>query len=425
MKWTITMSDEELERKSQIERALEKRITQKEGAKKLGISERQMRRLTQRFKNEGAGGLVSRKRGQPSNRRIPEEVEKKAIAFITRPMLRDFGPTLMTEKLEQMERICLSKERVRRMMIEVGIHQAKSRKPVKTHCLRERRACRGELVQIDGSKHAWLEDRAEKATLLVFIDDATSEILALEFVEEESFFAYGEVCKRYFQEIGLPMNFYSDRFSVFRTNRSKNLACEPVTQFQRALSGLDVKLICASSPEAKGRVERANATLQDRLIKEMRLRNICTYAEANAYLPEFMREHNRKFAVLPASVFDAHRKLDPQEDLDFLFSIHDTRQITKTLTIHYVNKVYQIVTSHPPYYYAKQEVLITKNQSGEISAWFHGNKLELKELRSYPKQGAIVSSKSSDAKPIAPAFDHPWRTYGKKINGKPVITSLQ
>lgn len=419
------MSDEELERKSQIEKALDKRITQKEASKKLGISERQMRRLIQRFKKEGAGGLVSKKRGLPSNRRVAEEVEKKAIAFMTRPMLRDFGPTLMTEKLEQMERIRLSKETVRRIMIEVGIHQAKTKKPVKVHLLRERRACRGELVQIDGSKHAWLEDRAEKATLLVFIDDATSEILALEFVEEESFFAYGEVCKRYFRELGVPISFYSDRFSVFRTNRSKDLAYEPVTQFQRALSGLDVKLICASSPEAKGRVERANATLQNRLIKEMRLRNICTYAQANAYLPEFIQEHNHRFAVRAVSDNDVHRKLDPQEDLDFLFSIHDTRQITKTLTIHYENKVYQIVTSHPSYFYAKQEVLITKNQSGEISAWFHGNRVELKELRSYPLQGAIVSSKSADAKPLAPAYDHPWRTYGRKINGKPVVTSLQ
>lgn len=425
MKWTITMSAKELERKSQIEKALDKRITQKEAAEKLGISERQMRRLIRQIRKDGAAGIVSKKRGVPSNRKIPEGVEEQALAFITRPLLRDFGPTLMTEKLEQMERICLSKETVRRLMIEVGIHQAKTRKPVKIHSMRERRTCRGELVQIDGSKHAWLEDRAPKATLLVFIDDATSEIVALEFVEEESFFAYGEVCKRYFREVGLPMSFYSDRFSVFRANGSKNLAYEPVTQFQRALSVLDVKLICASSPEAKGRVERANATLQDRLVKEMRLKGICTYAQANAYLPEFIQEHNHRFAVRAASDYDAHRKLDSEEDLDFLFSIHDTRQITKTLTIHYENRGYQIVTTHQPYFYAKQEVLITKNPSGEISAWFHGNKLELKEIHSYPKQGVVVSYKSADAKPLAPAYNHPWRTYGKKINGKPVVTSLQ
>ena len=425
MTWTINMSAKELERKSQIERALDKRITQKEAAETLGISERQIRRLIQQYRKEGAGGLVSKKRGVPSNRKIAPEVEKQAIAFMTSALLRDFGPTLMTEKLEQMERVRLSKETVRRLMIAVGIHQAKTRKPVKVHCMRERRPCRGELVQIDGSRHAWLEERAKKATLLVFVDDATSQLLALKFVEEESFFAYGEVCKHYFQEVGLPMSFYSDRFSVFRTNGSKNLAYEPVTQFQRALSVLAVKLICANSPQAKGRVERANATLQDRLIKEMRLRNICTYEQANAYLPEFMQEYNRRFAVQATSNQDVHRKLDLEEDLDFLFSIHDSRQITKTLTIHYENKVYQIVTTHQPYFYANQEVLITRNNAGEISAWFGGNKLELKQLASYPKQGAIVSSKSADAQPIAPAYNHPWRTYGKKINGKPVVTSLQ
>ncbi len=262
MKWTLTMSNKELERKSEIERALDKRITQKGAAIKLGISERQVRRLIQQYKKDGAGGIVSKKRGIPSNRKIAEEVKNKAMGFMNRPMLRDFGPTLMTEKLEQMEGIRLSKETVRRMMIEVGIHQVKPRKAEKIHYMRERRACRGELVQIDGSKHAWLEDRAQKATLLVFIDDATSEILALEFVEEESFFAYGEVCKRYFREVGLPISFYSDRFSVFRTNRSKDLEYEHVTQFQRDLSALDLTgrtaLVLGAEGDGLRRLTREN-----------------------------------------------------------------------------------------------------------------------------------------------------------------------
>jgi transposase len=152
MTWTINMSAKELERKSQIERALDKRITQKEAAQNLGISERQIRRLIQQYRKEGAGGLLSKKRGVPSNRKISAEVEKQAIAFMTSALLRDFGPTLMTEKLEQMERVRLSKETVRRLMIAVGIHLAKTRKPVKVHCMRERRPCRGELVQIDGSR---------------------------------------------------------------------------------------------------------------------------------------------------------------------------------------------------------------------------------------------------------------------------------
>jgi len=173
------MSNKELERMSEIERALDKRITQKEAAEKLGISERQMRRLIQQFKKDGAAGIVSKKRGVPSNRKIPEEVENKAIALMSRPILRDFGPTLMTEKLGQLEGISLSTETVRRLMIEIGIHQTKTRKAEKTHCMRERRPCRGELVQIDGSKHAWLQDLARKASLLVLLTASPRSCLAV------------------------------------------------------------------------------------------------------------------------------------------------------------------------------------------------------------------------------------------------------
>ena len=161
-------------------------------------------------------------------------------------------------------------------------------------------------MQIDGSEHGWLEDRGPKATLLVFVDDATSEILAAEFVSEESFFSYGELCKRYFSEHALPKSFYSDRFSVFRNNRTDNLSYEPVTQFQRAMTALGVEIICANSPQVKGRVERANQTLQDRLIKEMRLLGIRNYEQANQFLPEFIRDYNRRFAVMPGSSLDFH-----------------------------------------------------------------------------------------------------------------------
>jgi hypothetical protein len=214
-------------------------------------------------------------------------------------------------------------------------------------------------VQIDGSEHAWLEERGPKASLLVFVDDATSEILAAKFVPEESFFGYGDLRKRYFREHGLPNAFYSDRFSVFRDNHKENVSEEPVNQFQRALTTLDIELICANSPQAKGRVERANETLQDRLIKEMRLLGISDYALANQYLPEFIRDYNHRFAVVPSSDLNCHCPLDKTLDLDFLFSIHDFRIITKTLLIHYANKDYQIVTKRSAYYYANQEVLIT------------------------------------------------------------------
>ena len=424
MTWTIEMSTKELARKTEVERVLDHRITQRQAASKLGVTERQFRRILQRYRQEGDGGLVSRKRGKPSNRRTDGEIREVVRGFVTDPIVKGFGPTLMAEKLEMKEGIRLSKETVRRLMMESGVWEAKTKKKEDPHYSRPRRKCRGELVQIDGSNHDWLEDRGPKATLLVFVDDATSAILAAEFVQEESYFSYGELCKRYFSEHGLPKAFYSDRFSVFRNNRTDNVSYEPVTQFQRVLTALDIEIICANSPQAKGRVERANQTLQDRLIKEMRLLGICNYDQANQFLPEFIRDYNRRFAVIPGSNLDFHRTLDKTQDLDFLFSIHDFRIITKTLLIHYAGKVYQIVTNHPAYYYAKQEVLITADHTGVVSAWFHGSLLTLKEMEKRPRQGAVVSTKSVHVNPIPPPYNHPWRTYGKKINGKPILNTL-
>jgi len=418
------MSNEELLRKSVIECVLEKRERHKDAAARLGISERQFRRILRRYRLEGVAGLVSKKRGIPSNRKMEAANREIVDNFINDPLMKGFGPTLMAEKVEQMKGICLSKETVRKMMIEAGVWKTKVKKKIKPHYARPRRKHRGELIQIDGSEHAWLEDRAPKATLLVFVDDATSQILAAEFVPEESFFSYGNLCQRYFREHGLPKTFYSDRFSVFRVNRREKLKYEPVTQFQRALSILDIELICANSPQAKGRVERANQTLQDRLIKEMRLLGISDYEQANAFLPQFIRDYNCKFAVSPDSNLDFHRPLDETQDLAFLFAIHDFRKVTKTLQISYAGRGYQIVTNHPPYFYAKQEVLITCDASGSVSAWFNGNLLTLKEVEKRPKQTAIVSSKSEHTNPLPPAYDHPWRTYGKKINGKPILTTL-
>jgi len=424
MKWTIEMSKKELARKTEIERVLDQRSTQKAAAERIGVSERQFRRILRRYRQEGDGGIVSRKRGKSSNRKTEIEIRDVVREFVTDPIMEGFGPTLMAEKLEIRQGIRLSKETVRQLMIESGVWEAKTKKKVEPHYSRPRRKHRGELVQIDGSAHKWLEERGPRATLLVFVDDATSEILAAEFVPEESFFSYGELCKRYFREHGLPKSFYSDRFSVFRDNHKDNFAYEPVTQFQRALSVLDIEIICANSPQAKGRVERANQTLQDRLVKEMRLRGINTYEQANQFLAEFIRDYNRRFAVMPGSSLDFHRPLDEIQDLDFLFSIHDFRTITKTLLIHYAGKVYQIVTNHPAYFYAKAEVLVTCDHYGVVSAWLDGNLLTLKEIEKRPSQGIIVSTKSVEAKPIPPAYNHPWRTYGKKMNGKPVLNTL-
>jgi transposase len=420
----LEMSTKELLRKTIVEQVLDGRIRQKEAAERLKVSERHFRRILRNYRQEGDTGLVSRKRGRSSNRKTKKETLNKVIEFICDPLKKGFGPTFMAEKLEDMEGIKLSKETVRKEMIRCGIWKAKSKKKEKIHPVRPRRVCRGELVQIDGSEHAWLEERGPKATLLVFVDDATSEILAAEFAPEESFFSYGNLCKSYFRRWGLPVGFYSDRFSVFRSPRPKNTGEESVTQFQRALSVLDIEITYAYSPEAKGRVERCNGTLQDRLIKEMRLLGIDNYDAANAYLPEFIADYNRRFAVEPIESFDRHRPLDETEDLDFLFSVHDFRTISKTLQVHYDGKVYQIKSKRPVYIFQNKEVLITQDSDGEITAWLDGNALELEEIEKRPKQSQITASAAPNAKPEPPAYNHPWRTYGKKLNGKPVLTTM-
>ena len=419
MKWTIEMTQDELYRKTIIEQAVEKRITQKDGAKKVGTSERHFRRLLHSYRMHGDSGLVSGHRGKPSNHRLKETVRQEIIAFIEDPVFENFGPTLLNEKLEEYQGIQISKETMRQIMIEEGKLRPKIKKKKTVHPQRERRFCLGELVQIDGSYHAWLEDRGPKACLILFVDDATSAVLAGKFVDHESFFAYASLCKSYFKTTGVPVAFYSDKFSVFRVNSTK----EAITQFNRAVSGLGIELIFANSPQAKGRVERANQTFQDRLVKELRLHNIDNYQDANAFLPAFIQFYNRKFAVLPRSSRNLHVPLDPTIDLDFLFSIHDARIISKDLHIQFDNVTYQIITNRPPQHLAGREVLVLQDASGSVSAYLNHQLLELEIYTKQPKLSKIVSSKSLDHQVYVPPVNHPWRTYGKKLNGSPILVS--
>jgi transposase len=423
MKWTIAMTQEELKRKTIIEQAVEQRILQREGAERIGVSERHFRRILSRYRKRGDEGLVSEHRGKPSNNRLGEQTREEIGELIRDPIFEGFGPTLLNEKLASYKGIIISKESMRQIMIEEGKHKPRIKKAKAPHPPRERRCRRGELVQIDGSYHAWLEGRGPKACLLLFVDDATSEVLAAEFVEQESFFAYASLCKSYFRATGTPVAFYSDKFSVFRANSSRSIQKEAITQFNRALSSLGIELICANSPQAKGRVERANQTFQDRLVKEMRLLNIDNYQDANAFLPEFVTFYNHKFAVLPRSTDDVHVPLDTSIDLDFLFSIHDTRTITKDLLIHFNALTYQIITTRLPQYLAEREVLVVQDQAGLVSAYLNHQELILQLFHKHAKPPRIAYSKSLNPHIYTPPVNHPWRSYGQKLNGKPVLVN--
>ena len=242
------MTQEELNRKTIIEQAKDKRITQREGAEKLGISERHFRRLLKQYRERGDEGLVSRHRGKPSNNRMKADMREKIARFIADPIYTGFGPTLLSETLERFTDISISKESMRQIMIEAGKHHPKKKRGKRPHPPRERRGRRGELIQIDGSYHAWLEGRGPKACLLLFVDDATSAIEAARFVDTETYFAYGALCKSYFKAEGIPVAFYSDKFSVFRVNSRAGIHKQAITQFTRVLNTLGIELICANSP---------------------------------------------------------------------------------------------------------------------------------------------------------------------------------
>ena len=419
----LTMNKKELTRIEVMVRLKEKRLKQREAAKMLGISERHVRRLWRTYRQKGKGGLISKRRGKASNHRLGSEVIQQVRDLIYE-WYGDFGPTLAHEKLTEVHGLTLSRESVRRIMIEEGIWKPRKVKRPPVHQMRERRACFGELVQIDGSPHAWFEDRGPKCTLLVFIDDATGRLGELCFVPQETFFGYGEAVRHYLQRHGKPVAFYSDKHSIFRVNQPRPLGTTSgMTQFERAMQELDIQILCANSPQAKGRVERANQTLQDRLVKELRLRGISDIDTANAFLPEFIQDFDRRFGVVPRSNHDAHRPLLSNDDLDLILSRQETRIITKNLTVQYNNVIYQIQTNRPSYALRKATVIICENEQGDIAILYKNKPLDFSTYRKPLRQSQLVNSKSIDFKiksPHRPPDDHPWRQYGKKLDGSPI-----
>jgi hypothetical protein len=238
------------------------------------------------------------------------------------------------------------------------------------HQLRPRRSCVGELVQIDGSHHDWFEGRRDKCCLLVFIDDASGQLQQLRFEEAETTFGYFAATRSYIKAHGRPLAYYSDKHGVFRVNRPESQS-DKSTQFERALQALDIQLICANSPQAKGRVERANGTLQDRLVKELRLRNISDIEAANAFMPTFMADYNRRFAVVPSSAVNAHREALPTEEvMDFIFSFQETRRLSKNLELSYLNEIFQVNSTTPGYTLRGATVTVCQARDGSISPDF-------------------------------------------------------
>jgi transposase len=415
------MSQGEWSRLEVVQGVKQKRLRQREAAELLGLTERQIKRLCKLYEEEGASGLISKRRGRPSNNRLAEKTVKKARELL-RTHYHDFGPTLAHEKLT-IKGVSLSVEAVRQLMIAEGLWQVRRAPRPVIHQLRERRARVGELIQIDGSPHDWFEGRAPKCTLLVFVDDATSQLMHLQFVEAETTFNYFAGVRSYIEEFGKPLAFYSDKFSVFRVNIPNALTGTGLTQFGRALKELKIELICAHSPQAKGRVERANQTLQDRLTKELRLLGISSVAEANAYLPTFIKEYNARFGVTPRCAESAHRPLQKGEDLDRVLTLSERRTLSKNLTLSYNKVIYQIQTKRAAYTMRSAHVEVRETSSGEITIEYKGRPLEHTVYREQEQhQARVVPAKllqpaaaraaARTKQPRAPVpLSHPWRRF--------------
>lgn len=419
----LEMSAKELNRVEVMQRLTEKRMSQKEAGRILELSTRQIKRLLRAYRAKGAAGLISKHRGRKSNNRILAEVKKQALNVL-KTKYKGFGPTLAHEKLVEKEKLKLSDESVRKLtpalasgasVIAEGLWKPRKARKVVIHQLRERRACFGELIQIDGSPHDWFEGRTEACVLLVFIDDATGKLVQLRFVENESYFSYCQAAEGYFQQLGKPVAFYSDKLGVFRVNVPSTGAGEALTQFGRAMQELDIQIICANSPQAKGRVERVIQTLQDRLPKEMRLRGIANMTQGNAYLPEFLTDFNQRFAVEARSSVNAHRPLTAKDELARILTWQETRTLSKNLTLQFEKVVYQIQTDRPTYALRNAQVTVCVNAQDEITILFRGKALPYSIYKQQAKQAEIVSSKQLDlalkARPLPPkpAPDHPWR----------------
>lgn len=301
-------------------------------------------RLLALIRESGPLGMANRRRGRPSNNQLPDGLALYALSII-RERYTDFGPTLVCEKLAELHDVHLSKETVRSLMVKAGLWVPRKQRAPKIQQPRYRRACCGELIQIDGCDHHWFENRAPACTALVYVDDATSRLMQLRFVKSESTFTYFEATRGYLEKHGKPLALYSNKASVFRINNKNATGGDGYTQFGRAMHELNIQTICANTSSAKGRVERAHLTLQDRLVKELRLRGISSVDAANEYADEFMDDYNRRFAKVPRHDFDVHRPLEHDDDLAAFFTWREPRRVSKSLTVQYDKVLYLIEDS--------------------------------------------------------------------------------
>jgi transposase len=406
----IIMSMQEVRRLKAVQSSIDGHVTQKTVAAILGLSERQVRRLVRDVREHGDSGIIHALRGRPSNRRIPEATRKRTLSLYQR-RYPDFGPTLATEKLLECDGVKISDETLRRWLIEAGFWK-KRRKSSGFRQWRPRKECFGQMVQMDGSHHAWLEGRGSKLVLMAYIDDATNTIYG-KFYDYEGTMPAMDSFKGYVRKYGLPMSVYLDRHTTYKSPRKLTeweevAGIESLSQFERALKELGVAVIHALSPQAKGRIERLFGVLQDRLVKEMRLKNVKTKEEANAFLKEYLPRYNERFGVCPANEADAHVMLPRQVDLNRYLCIKTERTIRNDNTIALDGRLYQLEER------GGKKVIVEERLDGSLRMISTGVSLKYREITQRPKREVVPKTDArAFNQPPKPAKDHPWKSSWK------------
>lgn len=411
----ILMSSQELSRYDIIRDLLNGKINGTQAATQLRLTTRHIRRLKKVVKKYGAKGLIHGNRGKPSSRKIPEKMIKKAKQYLKKHYA-DFKPTFASEKLKERHGIKLGREKVRLIMIDEKLWKPKPKaKTRKYRKWRPRKEYYGQMQQFDGSYHLWFEDRGLECCLLASIDDATGTITHAEFVDHEGVTPAFMFWKEYTTTKGKPVSIYLDRHSTYKVN-AKSVFDDPkvLTQFERAMKDLDIHVIHAYSPQAKGRIERLFGTLQDRLIKELRLEKISTVAEANEFLQKkFIPNFNAKFAVVAEMKGDLHRRLTRIDtaNLETIFSEQNTRKVNNDFTISFKGIWYQLAEQQPTTILRKDEVLVEERLDGTLCVSLRGKYLEYTVLPERPKKviKMYVTALTKEPQIWKPPADHPWR----------------
>jgi transposase len=398
----------ELKRLHVIEKVLEGIVKQVEAAEILSLSGRQIRRIVKRIRSEGSKGITHRSRGRPSNRRISHKIKERVI-HLYRAKYKDFGPTLASEKLLERNGIRINDETLRMWLIGTGDWR-KSRRRRSHRQWRDRKHHDGAMVQMDGSHHDWFEGRGPWCVLMGYIDDATGRVFG-RFYDYEGTIPAMDSFKRYIKEYGLPLSVYLDRYKTYKSTAKPSLEDElndeePLSDFERALREFGVEVVHANSPQAKGRIERLFRTLQDRLVKEMRLRGIRTLEEANAFLEEYLPIYNRRFCVSPKERDNLHRPLGRGLDLDAILCIKTERTLRNDFTVAHNRKLYQVEDK-----VNTSKLMVQDRMDGSIHITHKNRALRFREITERPITEKRPSPVVRMRKSSTPLTNHPWRGF--------------